>query len=117
MSLQFYITEDMRLPAEAFIWRFLQHVLPAGYVRIRHYGLLASRERERKLDRCRELLGAPAKERAERIETSLELLARLTGRDLRQCDRCGCGQMVVVSEWEAGESPPAMAPRNQVSGA
>ena len=73
----------MRLPAGEFIRRFLQHVLPAGYVRIRHYGLLASREREQKLDRCRKLLGAPAKERVVRVETMVELLARLTGRDGR----------------------------------
>ncbi|MGH9844348.1 MAG: IS91 family transposase [Blastocatellia bacterium] len=51
-----------RLPVSEFIRRFPQHVLPAGYVRIRHYGLLASRERERKLNHCRELLGAPARQ-------------------------------------------------------
>lgn len=109
--------KTMRLPAEEFIRRFLQHVLPAGYVRIRHYGLLSSRERERKLNRCRELLGAPAKERVVRVETTVELMARLTGRDVRQCEQCGCGRMVVVSEWRAGESPPRLALRSQACGA
>lgn len=96
----------MHLPGEEFIRRFLQHVLPAGYVRIRHYGLLASRERERKLARCRELLGAPPVERAAQQETSAEVLLRLTGRDVRQCEQCERGKMVRVAEWKAGASPP-----------
>ncbi len=95
----------MRLPAEEFIRRFLQHVLPEGYVRVRHYGLLASRERERKLARCRELLNAAESRREERKETSAELLLRLTGQDLAQCEQCGEGKMVRVAEWEFGERP------------
>jgi hypothetical protein len=95
-----------QLPAEEFLRRFLQHVLPAGYVRIRHYGLLASRERERKLKRCRELLKAAEVARAERRETSAELLLRITGQDVSRCERCGRGEMVKVVEWEYGESPP-----------
>jgi predicted metal-dependent hydrolase len=96
----------MRLPAAEFIRRFLQHVLPEGYVRIRHYGLLASRGRERKLAKCRELLEVAGRKREGRQETSEELALRMTGRDLRQCERCGKGEMVKVEEWEFGESPP-----------
>src|SRR6185369_6026129 len=69
----------MRLPAAEFIRRFLQHVLPEGYVRIRHYGLLASRGRERNLARCRELLDAAECKREGRHETSVELALRMTG--------------------------------------
>src|SRR5438132_1393164 len=50
----------MRLDAQEFVRRFLLHVLPAGFQRIRHYGLLANRYRETKLDHCRQLLAAPA---------------------------------------------------------
>ena len=50
----------MALPAVEFIRRFLQHVVPSGFVRIRHYGLLANRHREEKLQRCRHLLGVAA---------------------------------------------------------
>ena len=50
----------MELTSEEFIRRFLQHVLPPGYVRIRHYGLLASRGRAQRLARCRALLQASA---------------------------------------------------------
>jgi hypothetical protein len=47
----------MRLDAIEFVRRFLMHVLPSGFVRIRHYGLLANRHRQQKLARCRKLLG------------------------------------------------------------
>ena len=47
----------MTLDAIEFVRRFLMHVLPSGFVRIRHYGLLANRHRQEKLARCRELLG------------------------------------------------------------
>jgi hypothetical protein len=56
--------KTMKLQAEEFIRRFLLHVLPAGFQRIRYYGFLANRYREQKLARCRELLGMPAPEPA-----------------------------------------------------
>ena len=49
--------KELRLPAVEFIRRFLWHVLPAGFVRIRHYGLHHSSARKEKVPRCRELLG------------------------------------------------------------
>ena len=52
----------LRLPAPELIRRFLQHVLPTGFVRIRTYGLLANRHRAEALKRCREALGAPPPE-------------------------------------------------------
>ena len=48
----------MCLPADEFMRRFLMHVLPAGFVRIRHFGLLCNRRRAGDLERCRQLLGA-----------------------------------------------------------
>jgi hypothetical protein len=51
-------TKEMTLAAPEFLRRFLLHVLPTGFMRIRHYGLLANANRE-KLKRCRELLGVP----------------------------------------------------------
>ncbi len=49
--------KEMTLPADEFLRRFLLHVVPRGFMRIRHYGILANRHREQKLMRCRELLG------------------------------------------------------------
>ena len=54
--------KTMTLEAEEFIRRFLLHVLPEGFQRIRYYGFLANRYREQKLARCRELLDMPAPE-------------------------------------------------------
>jgi len=51
--------KEMTLRACEFLRRFLLHVLPRGFMRIRHYGLLANRHRQCKLERCRALLGIP----------------------------------------------------------
>src|SRR5690606_29369736 len=53
-------SRTMTLAATEFLRRFLLHVLPDGLMRIRHYGFLANRFREKKLARCRELLEMPA---------------------------------------------------------
>ena len=52
--------KTMDLSAEEFIRRFLLHVLPDGFHRIRYYGFLSNRHREEKLALCRQLLGMPA---------------------------------------------------------
>ena len=54
-------TKEMTLRAEEFLRRFLLHVVPRGFMRIRHYGILANRHRAQKLRRCRELLGVPTR--------------------------------------------------------
>jgi hypothetical protein len=53
-------TKIMELAAEEFLRRFLLHVVPPGFVRIRHFGLLANRTRQYKLSRCRQLLAVAA---------------------------------------------------------
>ena len=50
----------MELEAGEFIRRFLLHIVPDGFVRIRHFGLLANRTRKAKLARCRQVLAPPA---------------------------------------------------------
>ncbi len=86
----------MDLEADEFIRRFLLHVVPDGFVRIRHSGLLANRTRKAKLDRCRSLLGMPPPP-TETISESLEaLMLRLTGIDIRRCPFCRRGRMYVI---------------------
>ncbi|MCY4592735.1 MAG: transposase [Alphaproteobacteria bacterium] len=89
----------MRLGADEFIRRFLLHVLPHGFTRLRHFGLLANRCRARKLARCRDLLGQPVPEPRE-PETAQERLVRLTGVDITVCRHCGAGtlQQIVLLE-------------------
>ena len=82
----------MRLGADEFIRRFLLHVLPRGFTRLRHYGLLANRSRTRKLALCRALLGQPAPEPLE-PETTQEMMLRLTGIDITMCRQCGRGPL------------------------
>lgn len=82
----------MTLEADEFLRRFLLHVVPRGFMRIRHFGLLANRTRRATLTRCRALLGQPPTESAP-LESAVELLQRLTGLDLARCPACGEGRM------------------------
>ena len=90
----------MRLDADEFIRRFLLHVLPRGFTRLRHYGLLANRCRARKLAMCRALLDQPAPEPRE-PETTREMLLRLTGIDIALCAQCGRGALQQTGILEA----------------
>ena len=79
-----------------FIRRFLLHVLPDRFVKIRHYGLLSNRSRKRKLLHCQKLLGISTQEEPEESpkEGWQDLLTRLTGVDPRVCPFCGQGKMI-----------------------
>lgn len=84
----------MTLPAEAFLRRFLQHVLPHRFVRIRHYGILANAIRRDRIATCRKLLGAPQKsDDRDEPETWEALLLRLTGKDVTACPACENGRL------------------------
>jgi hypothetical protein len=90
--------KTMTLEAEEFIRRFLLHVLPGGFQRIRYYGFLANRYREQKLVRCRELLGMPVPEPAasEASTDYRERYEKLTGSSLRKCPVCHQGRMLMI---------------------
>jgi hypothetical protein len=90
--------KTMRLEAEEFIRRFLLHVLPEGFQRIRYYGFLANRYREQKLAHCRELLGMPPCEpsASEAAKDYPERYKELTGCSLRECPVCHQGRMLVI---------------------
>jgi hypothetical protein len=90
--------KTMALEAGEFIRRFLLHVLPDGFMRIRHYGFLGNRHRRAKIARCRELLGlapvipitsVPPSDYRDRYQA-------LTGKSLYDCPACGRGHMVRV---------------------
>jgi hypothetical protein len=86
----------MTVSAEEFIRRFLLHSLPRGLQRIRYYGFLANRQRAQKLDRCRQCLAAPCSDLLPRPTDYREFYARLTGRNLRRCPKCGLGTMIQI---------------------
>src|SRR6202165_695801 len=90
--------KSMTLEAEEFIRRFLLHVLPEGFQRIRYYGFLANRYREHKLARCRKLLDMPAPEppASELSKDYRDRYEQLTGSSLWECPVCHQGRMLVI---------------------
>ena len=88
------------LPAEQFLRRFLLHILPPGFMRVRHYGFLSNASRAKALPLCRSLLGAPEPP-ARPIESWQELVLRTTGKDPTHCPHCTDGHMKVVQTLEA----------------
>ncbi len=77
----------MTIDASEFIRRFLLHVLPDGFVKIRHFGFLSNRHRKECLEACRTLLGVRKPEPAP-SETWQESLLRITGIDVTRCPLC-----------------------------
>jgi hypothetical protein len=93
----------MTLATGEFIRRFLTHVLPTGFHRIRHYGLLASGTRADNIARARELLTVPAAQ-SEAADTN-RAEANEPKPPVRPCPCCG-GRMVIIETFERCSSPP-----------
>jgi hypothetical protein len=97
--------KTMSLPAEEFLRRFVQHVLPKGFVKVRHYGLLANRHRAERLQVSRQLLlvvtaaailaGATPSVPAETIEPVRA----------RCCPKCGSPRLVTIAVPKGGAVP------------
>jgi hypothetical protein len=99
-----------------FLRRFLQHVLPPRFHRIRYFGLLANCHRREQLERCRRLLGLEQVKREEREGTGEaegweERMLRITGLDPRICPVCKEGRLECVGRLAAqpGRGPPSGA--------
>jgi hypothetical protein len=89
-------TKVMALAAPEFIRRFLLHVLPAGFVRMRHYGVLGNRDRAKRLGSCRTILHVEAPPPTPPASTPA-LMQRLTGIDIEQCPYCRHGRLRVIA--------------------
>jgi hypothetical protein len=90
----------VRLSAEEFLRRWVQHVLPRGFVKLRHYGLLANRGRTERLALCRALLA---------VWTVVQVVVAVLGSGAagagpRRCPACGAEQWWVVAEWPRSEA-------------
>jgi hypothetical protein len=98
---------QVTLPAEEFIRRFLLHILPRGFVKIRHYGLLSPANAKTKLETARILIlqmesanqnaQPPAKHPTGKeihLQTWQELLFHLTGINLQTCPKCKRGTLI-----------------------
>jgi len=87
----------MTLAPDEFIRRFLLHVLPAGFQRIRYYGFLANCQRKEKLDRCRQCLAMPDLEpQPESRGDYRERVEKVTGVSLRLCPVCRKGTLIPI---------------------
>lgn len=88
----------MTIDARDFVRRFLRHVLPRGFVRVRHFGLQANAHRSARLARAREVLAAPTLLPPNPVRESWDnVLHRLTGRDPRRCPFCEKGTLRIVA--------------------
>jgi hypothetical protein len=92
--------KTMTLEADEFIRRFLLHVLPPGFHRIRYYGLMGNRHRQEKLAQCRQLLQMSPLPESD-IDTPAdyrEQYQTLTGHSVDQCPACRTGRMVTIRQ-------------------
>ncbi len=97
----------LTLPVDEFLRRFLLHVLPRGFVRIRHFGFLASRRRGQLLPRCKQVLAVASCATTSAVVQSNKRNERSA---LWMCPLCG-GKMIVIERLTPAQirlrSPPA----------
>lgn len=98
----------MTVSADEFIRRFLLHVLPNGFHRIRYYGFLGNRYRETKLALCRDLLTMSVPEPSPNTTPKdyRDHYEALTGRSLRQYPAYHKGQMIIIEVFDDATGPP-----------
>ncbi|RWO72501.1 MAG: IS91 family transposase [Mesorhizobium sp.] len=98
----------MTVAADEFIRRFLLHVLPGGFHRIRYYGFLGNRYRAQKLACCRDLLGMPVSEQSDSRSAKdyRDRYEDLAGHSLRQCPACHRGQLIIIETFDGVTGRP-----------
>ena len=89
------IKKEATLAAGEFIRRFLTHVLPTSYTRIRHFGFLSNRNRRQNIACVKNLLGVSSDTGKRKEQSAQELMLELTGKDILKCPRCKIGTMTV----------------------
>lgn len=92
--------KEMTLSVDEFIRRFLMHVLPSGFTKIRHYGFLSSRGKQKKLKVCKLQTNTSIVPK-EKLSAE-QLIQKILGRKPSQCPQCGCSGLL-----RTGLSPPA----------
>ena len=96
----------MTLAANEFIRRFLLHVLPSGFMKIRYFGFLAHTNKKQAIPLLRTLMGGKA-EQPEKIDETIEqMMLRLTGQDITCCPECGKGKMKLIKKLQRQPGPP-----------
>jgi len=91
-------TRKMTLDADEFIRRFLLHVLPKGFMKIRYFGFLSHRNKKQAIKLLRKLIDPDAEFPKKVKETILEMMLRLTGTDITCCPKCKKGKMTMIKK-------------------
>jgi len=101
--------KTMQLSADEFLRRFVQHVLPKGFVKIRHYGLLANRRREQRLEQCRRLLltVTVAAVLATAAPAESDATTAIEPTRVRCCPNCGSMRLLMIEVPKGGATPAA----------
>ncbi len=99
--------KTMTIPCVDFIGRFLLHVLPRGFQKVRAYGWLSPRRKKASLAAIRASLGASLPPAALAQETPVERILRLTGIDVTRCPVCGKGHLTRIGELPRARDGPA----------
>jgi predicted Zn-ribbon and HTH transcriptional regulator len=89
---------QMTLDADEFIRRFLLHVLPRGFLKIRYFGFLSHKNKKQAIKLLRKLIDPDVNLPGKITETILEMMLRLTGTDITCCPKCKKGTMVKVKK-------------------
>jgi hypothetical protein len=89
-------TRTMTLDAHEFIRRFLLHVLPRGFMKIRYFGFLSHKNKNQAIALLRKLIDPDAQLPEKIVETIMEMILRLTGNDITCCPKCGKGKMKIT---------------------
>ena len=88
--------KELTVTADEFIRRFLIHVLPSGFVKIRYFGFLAHANKKQCIPLLRNLIDPKAEQCEKLIETVEEMMMRLVGIDISLCPECGQGKMIQI---------------------
>ncbi|MFT5730504.1 MAG: putative Zn-ribbon and HTH transcriptional regulator [Desulforhopalus sp.] len=87
-------TKELTVTAEELIRRYLLHILPSGFMKIRYYGFLASTNKKDSIPFSQQLIEPNFKTTEKQEETIQEIMLRLTGNDISRCPECGKGEMI-----------------------
>ena len=98
--------KTLTLSAVEFMRRFLLHILPSGFTKIRHYGFLGNRNKNTKLRLCQKLTHGKVKPLQKQKLTALEIMFKVTGKDFTKCSCCEEGHFKLIVSTHRMGSPP-----------
>lgn len=90
--------KQLTVNAEEFIRRYLLHILPGGFMKIRYFGFLANTNKKECIALIQQLIDPDCKIAEKLTETIQEMMLRLTGTDISHCPECGKGKMIFIED-------------------